>query len=68
MMVFYAHSYNTEAYTQILSRNHRGGQTHSITYIHLLAKSTIDLKIMKALEKDLNLADSIERDWRKLFE
>jgi chromodomain-helicase-DNA-binding protein 1 len=67
LMVFYSHSYNTEAYTQILSRNHRGGQTKSITYIHLLCRNSIDMRIMKALQKDLSLAESIEGDWRRLF-
>jgi len=67
MMIFYSHSYNTEAYTQILSRNHRGGQTKNITYIHLLCKNSIDMKVMKALEKDLSLAALIESDWRRLF-
>jgi SNF2 family DNA or RNA helicase len=68
MMIFYSHSYNTEAYTQILSRNHRGGQTHNITYIHLLCRNTIDNRVMRALERDLSLAESIENDWRQLFE
>ena len=67
MTIFYSHSTNTEAYEQILSRNHRGGQTKSITYIHLLCQNTFDIRIMSILERDLNLAASIERDWRKLF-
>jgi non-specific serine/threonine protein kinase len=67
MIVFFSHSYDTERYEQMLARNHRGGQTKNITYIHLLCKNTIDMKIMRALERDLSLAASIEHDWRALF-
>jgi SNF2 family DNA or RNA helicase len=67
MTIFYSHSYDTERYVQMLSRNHRGGQTKNITYVHLLCKDTIDMKVMHALEKDLGLAESIEHNWRALF-
>lgn len=67
MIIFYSHGYDTEGYTQMLSRNHRGGQTKNITYIHLLCKDTIDIKIMRSLKKDLSLAASIEHDWRAVF-
>ena len=67
MIIFYSHGYDTEGYQQMLSRNHRGGQTKSITYIHLLCKNTIDVKVMKTLEKDLSLAASIEHQWKELF-
>lgn len=66
--IFFSHSYNTSAYQQMLSRNHRGGQEKSITYYHLLCRDTIDIAVWGALRRDLNLAASIERDWRKLFE
>lgn len=67
MIVFYSHSYDTERYDQMLARNHRGGQTKNVTYIHLLCKNSIDMRVMRALEKDLGLAASIEHDWRALF-
>lgn len=67
MIIFFSHNYNTEFYEQMLARNHRGGQTKPITYLHILARDTVDMKIMRALERDLNLARSIEHDWRELF-
>jgi chromodomain-helicase-DNA-binding protein 1 len=66
--IFFSHSYSTSAYQQMLSRNHRGGQEKSITYYHLLCRDTIDMAVWGALRRDLNLAASIEKDWRKLFE
>jgi SNF2 family DNA or RNA helicase len=68
MTIFFSHSYNTEGYEQILSRNHRGGQTKNITYIHLICKDSIDVKIMSALQRDLNIAAGIEQNWREIFE
>lgn len=67
MTIFFSHNYDTEYYEQMLARNHRGGQTKSITYVHLLTKNTMDIKIMRSLDKDLDLARSIESDWRDLF-
>jgi SNF2 family DNA or RNA helicase len=66
-IIFYSHNYDTEFYEQMLARNHRGGQTKPVTYIHILAKDTIDVKVMKSLEADLNLARTIEHGWRELF-
>jgi SNF2 family DNA or RNA helicase len=67
MTIFYSHDYDTEDYEQMLARNHRGGQTKPITYVHLLCRNSIDIKVMAALKKDLDLAQSIEHDWRQLF-
>lgn len=67
MTIFYSHSYDTEDYEQMLDRNHRGGQTKSITYIHMLYKDSSDMKIMRALERDLSLARQIERNWREVL-
>lgn len=66
MTIFYSHSPNTINYDQMLSRNHRGGQDKNITYMHLLCKGTVDMRIMKTLERDLDMARQIEKDWRKL--
>jgi SNF2 family DNA or RNA helicase len=66
MTIFYAHSHDTEDYDQILSRNHRGGQTKNITYVHLLVRNSADIKVMKSLQRDLRLAEQIEKDWRAL--
>lgn len=65
MLIFYSHVYNTEFYEQMLSRNHRGGQTKSITYVHILADAPSDKKVMTVLNSDLARAISIEKQWRE---
>lgn len=67
MTIFYSHTPDTEDYDQMMSRNHRGGQTRSITYMHLLCANTVDLRIMRILKNDMKLARQIERDWRALI-
>lgn len=62
--IFYSLSHNTINFDQMLSRNHRGGQTKPITYIHLLAKGTVDERIYHSLRNDMNIAQEIERNWR----
>lgn len=67
MTIWYSHLPNTINYDQMMSRNHRGGQTEKITYGHILVKGSVDMRIMKILQKDLDLAFEIERNWRILL-
>lgn len=67
MTIFYSHNHDTEFYDQMMSRNHRGGQTKNITYVHLLCSNTVDMRVMRCLNNDMNLAQQIERDWRQLI-
>ena len=46
-------------YEQFLARTDRPGQTRSVTYYHILAKSTVDLKIANALKNKKNVVQSI---------
>lgn len=66
MTIFVEHGPNTSDYAQMLARNHRGGQTKKITYVHILAKGTADTRVMKILDNDMDVAREIERNWRKL--
>ena len=63
--VFYSLDYSYEAYTQSKSRTHRIGQQNKCTYIHLIAKDTIDEKILKAVKKKGSIAKSLLEDIRK---
>lgn len=67
MTIFVEHSANTSNYEQIRSRNHRGEQDKKITYIHILAKGTADMRVMKILEGDLDVARQLEKNWRALL-
>ena len=66
--VFYSLSYNFADYEQAKARIHRIGQTNKCTYIHLIAKNTIDEKVMEALTKKKNIADLVVDNWKSLFE
>lgn len=66
--VFYSLSYNFADYEQAKARIHRIGQKNNCTYIHLIAKKTIDEKVMEALTKKKNIADLVVDNWKSLFE
>lgn len=65
--VFYSLSYNYADYEQAKARIHRIGQVNKCTYIHLIAKQTIDEKVLDALSKKKNIADLVVDNWRSLF-
>jgi len=47
--IYYSLGFSLGSYEQSLARIHRPGQTRPVEYIHLLAKSTVDEKVMAAL-------------------
>jgi SNF2 family DNA or RNA helicase len=57
--VYYSNSYNLETRLQSEDRNHRIGQKNNVTYIDIICPGTIDTKIVAALTKKKNLADSV---------
>lgn len=63
-MVFYSLDYSMSNYEQCRARIHRAGQKFPCTYIHLIAKGTVDGKVMQALKNKANLAKSLIDDWR----
>jgi len=65
--VYYSLNYNYASYEQSLSRIHRIGQKNNCTYIHLVAKGTVDEVVLEALNKKQDLATSIVDDWQRLF-
>jgi len=64
-MVFYSLDYSMSNYEQARARIHRVGQKNACTYIHLIAKSTIDEKILKALRDKSDLAQTLIDDYRQ---
>lgn len=65
--VFYSLSYNYADYEQAKARIHRIGQKNNCTYIHLIAKNTIDEKVIDALSKKKNIAELVVDNWKSLF-
>ena len=57
--IFYSLSFSLGKYDQARSRTHRPGQTNPVEHIHLIARNTVDVKIMRALEKRAEIIESI---------
>ena len=57
--IFYSVGYSLGKYDQARKRTHRPGQTKPVTHIHLIARGTVDGKIMRALEKRADIVNAI---------
>jgi len=66
--VFYSLDFSFANYDQARARLHRIGQKNNVTNIHIIAKGTVDAKVMKALAAKKNLADLVVDGWRNVFE
>ena len=66
-VIYYSNGYDLEKRLQSEDRAHRIGQKNSVTYIDILARKTVDEKIVKALRKKINIASAIMgeelKDW-----
>ena len=61
-VVYYANSFKLEERLQSEDRPHRIGQHFPVTYIDIVAKGTIDWKILKTLRRKLDVASAIQQD------
>lgn len=66
--IFYSLDYSFANYEQARARIHRIGQRNACTYIHLVAKDTVDEKVLAALQSKKNVADEVVDGWRKILE
>lgn len=58
-VVYWDQTHNLGNYDQSLARVHRPGQKRNVTYHHLIATGTIDADIQKALERRMDVIESI---------
>lgn len=63
-MVFYSMDYSMSNFEQTKARIHRVGQKSNCTYIFLLAKGTVDEKVLAALKNKASLAKALVDDYR----
>ena len=61
-VIYYSNNYDLEKRLQSEDRAHRIGQTNKVTYIDLVAKGTVDEKIVKTLRNKLDLAQEVLGD------
>ena len=61
-VIYYSNSYDLEKRLQSEDRAHRIGQHKPVTYVDLIAKKTVDEKIIKALRKKINIASTVMGD------
>ncbi|WP_273483657.1 DEAD/DEAH box helicase [Desulforamulus ruminis] len=66
--IFYSLDYSFADYDQARCRIHRIGQRNACTYIHLLARDTVDEKVMTTLQNKRNVADEVVNNWRNYFQ
>jgi SNF2 family DNA or RNA helicase len=64
--VYYSLDFSYANYQQSRARIHRIGQTKKTLYIHLVAKDTVDEKIISALEHKGDIATLLVDEWKKL--
>lgn len=64
--VFYSLDFSYANYEQSRARIHRIGQTQKCLYIHLVAKGTVDEKIMEALRHKGDVAKLLVDDYKKI--
>ena len=65
--IFYSLDYSFANYDQCRARIHRIGQKNNCTYIHLVARNTVDEKVLAALAEKKSLADQVVDNWRELL-
>jgi SNF2 family DNA or RNA helicase len=65
-VIYYANSFNLEHRAQSEDRSHRAGQDQKVLYIDVVARDTVDLKVLKALRAKINMSAAITKDnWRE---
>ena len=57
--IYFSLSFSLGEYDQALSRVHRPGQTRPVEHIHLVARNTVDRKIMRALEERAEVVEAV---------
>lgn len=65
IMVFYSMDYSMSNFEQAKARIHRVSQRNPCHYIYLIAKGTVDTKIIRALRDKVDLAKTLVDDYRK---
>tara|TARA_R110000803_G_scaffold33936_2_gene74222 strand:- start:1021 stop:2469 length:1449 start_codon:yes stop_codon:yes gene_type:complete len=68
VIIYYSNSYDLELRIQSEDRIHRIGQNNSCTYIDLVAKDTVDEKILKTLLNKVKISNEVLGEVRQWFD
>lgn len=67
LVVYFDNDYDLELRSQSEDRCHRRGQENKVTYVDLIARNTVDVKIIRALRRKIDMATIITgenyREW-----
>ena len=63
-MVFYSLDYSMSTFEQTKARIHQAGQQKNCTYIYLVAKNTVDEKVLNSLQNKADLAKALIDDYK----
>lgn len=67
LSIYAANDYDLQYRLQSEDRNHRKGQTQKVTYVDVIARGTVEYKIVEALRRKIDLATQITgeklREW-----
>lgn len=67
LVVYYDNDYDLELRSQSEDRCHRRGQENKVTYVDLIARNTVEVKIIRALRRKIDMATVITgenyREW-----
>ena len=58
-VIYYSVNFSLENYKQSIDRNYRIGQTRPVTVYHLLAKGTIDERVMEAIKNKEDIVEAL---------
>lgn len=64
-MVFYSLDYSMSNFEQAKARIHRVSQKENCLYIYLIAKNTVDRKVLRSLRNKVDLAKLLVDDYRR---
>lgn len=60
VLVWFSLTYDAELYAQLNKRLHRSGQQETVSVLHLIAKGTIDERVLKILQNKEKTANQIK--------
>lgn len=65
--IFYSYDYSFANYEQAKARIHRIGQKHTVNYLHLVVRGSVDEEVLAALQHKKDVATVCVDRWREII-